>query len=367
MNRKIFFVCSEFPPGPGGIGNHGFNLIHTLQRKGYDTFTLTNLENATPEEAQKFAASKGLKVKYIPRSKWIQLSRMWACVVACFKYKPDIIIASGMFSLWLARLLKKLYPNAEYLAVIHGSEADRKVSWQRHMTEKSYLVFDHLVAVSNYTASFIKSAGKLPPITIIPNAVDIRFLKAFEQGSFVKLPGNPAILTVGNVTPRKGQHNMIKALPWLKKRFPDIHYHCVGLKSFASQNEELASSLGVNEHVTFHGKLPLKSLMSSYRGCDIFAMTSEHQADGDFEGFGIAILEANFFGKPAIGSRGCGIEDAIHEGENGYKVDAHDPATIVEAVSKCLNEYDRLSAGARQWSAAHDWDLIAEKYIKLFV
>jgi phosphatidylinositol alpha-1,6-mannosyltransferase len=222
------------------------------------------------------------------------------------------------------------------------------------------------VAVSNYTASFIKSPGKLPPIHIIPNAVDIDFLKEFEQGSFVKLPGNPAVLTVGNVTPRKGQHNMIKALPKLKERFPGIHYHCVGLKSHVASNLELAKSLGVEQQVTFHGKLSLKSLMSAYRGCDVFAMTSEHLEDGDFEGFGIAILEANFFGKPAIGSKGCGIEDAISEGQNGFKVDAQNPETILEAVTKCLSQYDSLSTGARLWSEAHHWDIIAGQYISLF-
>ena len=28
--NKILFISSEFPPGPGGIGNHAWNLVRNL-------------------------------------------------------------------------------------------------------------------------------------------------------------------------------------------------------------------------------------------------------------------------------------------------------------------------------------------------
>lgn len=363
--KRILLISSEFPPGPGGIGNHGYNLIKTLKGKGFNVFVLTNLENVTSKEADSFASSQDLHVKYIKRTPLIQFSRIYHTILLLFTFKPDIIICSGMYSLWLGGMIHWL-SSKKLIAVIHGSEVDRKVSWQRNLTNWALRGFKIVVSVSHFTQSLIHQRHPDQLHVVIPNAVDIQFLDKFKNASFVKLPGNPSILTVGNVTPRKGQHNIIKALPELIKHYPDIHYHCVGLTSFAAQNMTLSKSLGVDAHVTFHGKLSLEKLMSAYRGSDIFAMTSEHQPDGDFEGFGIAILEANYFGKPAIGSLGCGIEDAIVDDLNGYKVDPQLPDNIANSVNKIVKNYDLLSKGSKQWALDHDWKTIADAYIKLF-
>ncbi len=363
--KKILFISSEFPPGPGGIGNHGYNLIHTLQKKGYETCTVTNLENATLTEAQTFSKSKNLQVIYIKRTPFIQFARFFYALKALLTFKPDIIICSGMFSLWVGRVLQ-FFTNKKCIAVIHGSEVDRKVSWQRKLTNWSLKGFKTIVSVSKYTQSLIPERYSHQLHKIIPNAVDIAFLDEFKHIHFKKLHGNPAILTVGNVTLRKGQHNLIKAMPEILKLYPQAHYHCVGLKTLVKENEKLANELGISKHVSFHGKLSLKDLMGAYKGCDLFAMTSEHRPDGDFEGFGIAILEANYFGKPAIGSLGCGIEDAIDEDKTGYKIDPHNPKHIADSIQKIIENYDRLSEKSIEWANNHNWDTIADLYIELF-
>jgi phosphatidylinositol alpha-1,6-mannosyltransferase len=105
--------------------------------------------------------------------------------------------------------------------------------------------------------------------------------------------------------------------------------------------------------------------MDAYKGCDIFMMLSENQADGDMEGFGIAILEANYFGKPAIGSIGCGIEDAIEEGYNGFKINNKDIYATATAVSKILMSETDWATQSEAWAAKHNWNDIADDYIKL--
>ena len=77
------------------------------------------------------------------------------------------------------------------------------------------------------------------------------------------------MLTVGNVTERKGQANVIKHLPTLKKKYPDIQYHCVGFKTQVDACIDLAKSLNVLEHVTFHGHVTHQQLNSFYENTDI--------------------------------------------------------------------------------------------------
>jgi phosphatidylinositol alpha-1,6-mannosyltransferase len=91
-------------------------------------------------------------------------------------------------------------------------------------------------------------------------------------------------------------------------------------------------------------------------------MLSDHTADGDFEGFGIAVLEANLWRKPAIGSRNSGIADAIDDGVTGILVDQQNDKEIAQAVSGIYNNYESYSQKAYQWSLLHDWEKIVRQY-----
>ena len=92
-------------------------------------------------------------------------------------------------------------------------------------------------------------------------------------------------------------------------------------------------------------------------------MLSEEQNDGDVEGFGIAIIEANACGIPAIGSKNCGIEDAISNEYSGLLVDPKDPNKIVNSISSILNNYSQYSINAVNWSKSFTWDSVINKYI----
>src|SRR5690606_11393034 len=136
--------------------------------------------------------------------------------------------------------------------------------------------------------------------------------------------GHPVLTTVGRVSTRKGQLQVINLLPELKKRYPEIHYHCIGIPTEAADFFEQAKVLGVDQQVTFHGAVDDQTLKEMLLATEVFVMLSTESPTGDVEGFGIAILEANALGIPAIGSKGCGIEDAIQEGISGFLVATQD-------------------------------------------
>ena len=94
-------------------------------------------------------------------------------------------------------------------------------------------------------------------------------------------------------------------------------------------------------------------------------MLSEETKNGDVEGFGIAILEANAFGIPAIGSKGCGIEDAIDDGETGYLVNVTDVNSILKAVTDINNSYSDFSKNSILWSKNFNWDKIVLQYLEI--
>jgi phosphatidylinositol alpha-1,6-mannosyltransferase len=277
----------------------------------------------------------------------------------------DVCICSGKFALWQGGVFQYGFPGVQFVAIAHGSEINLKTPLTKKITSWSLKQFDKIVSISEFTENLLPPQPKQQLRTIIPNGIDVNELNnanGNEGENNVKLRGKPALLTVGNVTPRKGQQRVIKALPYVLKYLPDAHYHMIGLPTYRAKFEQLANELNVQNHVTFHNSLEREQLLKAYQGCDLFVMLSENQPNGDVEGFGIAILEANFFGKPAIGARYCGIADAINEEQNGGLVDGDQPEEVAKTIFHIFKQKENYSPKAIEWAKKHSWEKLGEHY-----
>ena len=177
--------------------------------------------------------------------------------------------------------------------------------------------------------------------------------------------GHPCLLTVGSITHRKGQINLVKSLPLIREQYPKVHYHCIGLPLEKDKLLNISKQLGVEKHLTLHGYLPNNLLNEMYRQADILIMLSQNKVLSDVEGFGIVILEANLCGVSAIGSKGTGMEDAIVHNETGLLIDPYDGYEIVQAIDKILSKQDMFARNAVAWSQTHDWRKITSQYLQV--
>ena len=363
MKNEILIVATEFPPGPGGIGSHAFSMARALCTKGYRVTVVAPADYVTKEEVVEFDSSQEFTiVRYdrLERFHYLKRFRVAACHI-----KTNVIL-SGQFALWIGLWLRLRYAKNKYIAILHGSEVRPSSLFDRIMTHLSIASMTKVVAVSSFTKSLIPEwTIKNKEVAIIPNGINPE--EFGDEGGKTELIGNPILLTVGNVTPRKGQHRVIKALPEILNRFPEAHYHIVGLPTYKDQFLQLAQSLGVEQAITFHGKIKRREdLYRFYRSSDVFMILSENQKDGDCEGFGIVVLEAGYFGLPSIGATGSGIVDAIDDGKSGYLVDGNDAKRICEALDKVMQNKDNLRKGAKAFANEHNWDIIINDIIKLF-
>ena len=101
------------------------------------------------------------------------------------------------------------------------------------------------------------------------------------------------------------------------------------------------------------------------KASDIFIMLSENTKTGDVEGFGIAILEANALGIPAIGAANCGIEDAISNFKSGILVSYDSCDEFSKSIQTIMENYDDYSKNALSWAESHKWNYIIKDYIEL--
>jgi phosphatidylinositol alpha-1,6-mannosyltransferase len=368
MKNDIIFFTSEFPPQPGGIGNHAYNLILQLAKNGFNITTLTDSRSKDGKAEREHDAAFNTPIIRVPvrRPRFTMYFRRLFLLFSLIRKKKNsrpLLVASGKFPLWGMALMSCIFRKHRYIAIIHGSEVNFPGGFNRMMTRWSLRRFHRVIGVSNYTLSLVNEDVPEDKGIFIPNGFDSDRLKKPKK---MPVKGQPALITLGGVTYRKGQHNVIKAMPEILKYYPEAHYHIVGIPREKEAFQNLAETLKVDAHITFHGVVDDERLSELMGNAHIFCMLSEVQESGDTEGFGIAIIEGNSLGLPAIGSRGCGIEDAIAHDRSGLHVDNHNPGETAQAVKNIYADYERFSRNATDWACQHTWEKIIQHYIAVF-
>lgn len=360
QSTKVLFLTSEFPPQPGGIGNHALHLARSFCERGLNVTVLTDQRSKSGVAEINFDSKQPFTTRRIKRKNFLLLTYLVRILAASKLVRPnDMILVSGKFSIWIGGFLS-LFTKKEITAVVHGSELVIPNYLQKNYTQWCLRQFEKVIAVSNYTKSLIIDWG-LDAIDVIPNGyfIDVATIPKLEDSERLH------IITVGNVTQRKGQHNVVNALPALIKKYPNIIYDIVGIPTEKEAVQKLASQLNVQDRIVFHGKVSEEEKVRLLQQASVFLMLSQPSDTGDVEGFGIAILEANALGIPAIGSLNCGIEDAISQHVSGILVTHDNIDEITEAFSRIMDQYDVYVKQALTWSQRFTWPKVIQQYFKV--
>jgi phosphatidylinositol alpha-1,6-mannosyltransferase len=364
--KRILIISTEFPPGPGGIGHHAYSLATSLSQHVECLQVISPGDYSSDSSVAQFDRIQPFKITRYKRSGKLltYLRRIVDSYSIIRNEKISTIFFTGKFSLWQCRILKFTGLKFQSIIILHGSEVNLANPLLRWFTHKSIASADIVVSVSKFTQSLIPHNILISIKTVvIPNGV---FPLNEINISHYPMEGSPLLLTVGHVSRRKGQHQVIKSLPSLIREFPALKYHVIGRPILVDEFMELAISLGVQDHVVFHGIIESHDeLLSIYKRADVFMLLSENLPNGDVEGFGIVALEANLNGIPVVGSIGTGVEDAIKEGYSGYLVNSKDSEEVLKAVVQCVNHKKRLKESSIIWAKDHYWDNLVYHFLNL--
>ena len=145
------------------------------------------------------------------------------------------------------------------------------------------------------------------------------------------------ILTVGRLTKRKGHAMVIKSLPAVIEKYPDLIYLIVGDGNERENLLKLIRDMDLVDHVRLLGSVNSEEIPQFYSLCDIFVMPNRTLMNGDTEGYGLVFLEANACGKPVIGGLAGGVPDAIMDGKTGFLLNGNNKNEIAEKIFHLLS------------------------------
>lgn len=238
---------------------------------------------------------------------------------------------------------------------------------------------DRLIAVSNNIADELGMFYHIPSdrIHVVYNGVDVDFFKPVDLDSKkpirkeLKIQGNPMILYVGYLGPRKGLEYLLKAVSKVIEKFPEAIFVLLGgVPRFAGRTDyqkvldDFIVKLGISNNVLFAGEVKHRDTLKFYAAADAFVFPTL------YEGLPKALLEAMACGLPVIATKAGGNPDAVIHGETGLLTEAANSDQLAEASIHVLSNRSlamEMGTKGRERVKEHfTWKATAKKIMAIY-
>jgi phosphatidylinositol alpha-1,6-mannosyltransferase len=377
--KKILLVTNDFGPRAGGIETFVIGLLERI--KGHEVTVFTSQQGDTSVYDQQWIDKFGVRVirdqSKILLPSW-RVTRAAKKIVAAKNINVVVFGAAAPLALMSPSLRKSGVK--KIIALTHGHEVWwAKIFPFRLAIERIGKNVDHLTYLGEFTRQAIskpltrKSATEM--VKIAPGIDTAHFIPqpdAMQKRKELGLQDKKIIISVGRLVHRKGQDNLIQAMPAVLKKIPNAHLLLVGEGPYRKHLEKLVMKSSLEQNVTFAGRIMYDRLPSYLSAADLFAMPSRSRFFGlEVEGLGIVYLEASACGIPVVAGNSGGAPDAVLEGVTGLCVDGNNIEQITAAIVEICGDAERASqmgAAGRNWIVNQwRWDIWSKEFNALLV
>jgi phosphatidylinositol alpha-1,6-mannosyltransferase len=291
--------------------------------------------------------------------------------------KPDVIHCGKCLPEGLLAATFQRWRGIPFLTYVHGEELTLAHTSKQltRLTHKVLRQSTRVIANSHHTKGILRNDWNVPEDRIVvlhPGVDTTRFVPAESRPDVrarLGWAGRRVILTAGALQKRKGQDMLIRALPAIRARCPDVLYCIVGEGWERAYLDQLVAEHGVANAVQFRPTPDDEELVECYQQCDLFALPNR-QVGWDFEGFGIVLLEAQASGKPVIAGASGGTVETFTADVTGRLVNCESPDQLATAVCALLDDpkqRSKMGENARQWVVSRfDWSVLSAEAGRLF-
>lgn len=194
------------------------------------------------------------------------------------------------------------------------------------------------IAVCDAAADELGRAGvEKERIRVIPSGVDIdRWKVCRESRAALRAVRPPTAVLVGHYSAFKGHDVLLRALPLVRREFPDIRLRLVGRGT--QDLKPLAERLGVLDNVELMG--PRTDIPGILAKAHLFVLPSLQ------EGIGTALIEAQAGLVPVVASEVGGLPQVVEKDRTGLLVPPGNVSALADAMIRQLSNPDRAEVMA---------------------
>ncbi|MBZ0283968.1 MAG: glycosyltransferase family 4 protein [Anaerolineae bacterium] len=254
----------------------------------------------------------------------------------------------------------------------HGSymQLATQRSWPINTIFGRAFLRSKIVCVSHYTERVTRNLLPEANIVIVNNGVDTA---RFESILPHQANGEPVVLSVGAVKPRKGTLELVQAIAVVRQQIPNVQCIIIGNTTYDPEYvglvKKAVANLDLAQNVHLLGQVVSETLMDWYSKATLFALPSMNEG-WKFEGYGLVHLEASAAGLPVIGTTDCGAEDAIDDGITGLLIPQYQVAEkLPQAIIRLLTDRElaaQMGKAGQVKAKRQTWDHVAGQMIELY-
>lgn len=372
--EKILFVTNDFGPRAGGIETFIVGLIERLPKNSVLVYACAQHGSESYDGA--WLENFGVKV-IRDRARILLPTPRVARAIRQIITETGISI--GVFG--AAAPLGLLAPSLRasgvkhIVALTHGHE----VWWAKVFPFSLALSrISKNVDVMTYLGDFTQGKISIPLNSVSKNSMQ-KLAPGIDTSHFAPdetslelrkelgLADAKVIVSVGRLVHRKGQDRLIQALPTIRKKIPNAHLLLIGEGPYRRKLEKLARKEGIENAITFLGRVSYSELPRYMCVGDVFAMPCRSRFGGlEVEGLGIVYLEASSCQLPVVVGKSGGAPNAVLDGKTGVTVDGENLLVISEAIIDLLSDSkkrQKMGAAGREW-IINEWSW--EKWARIF-
>ncbi|MCH4089799.1 GumK N-terminal domain-containing glycosyltransferase [Acetobacter sp.] len=145
----------------------------------------------------------------------------------------------------------------------------------------------------------------------------------------------PVILFVGRLVEKKAPSILLEAFRHVRHAVPDAQLIIAGDGPQRDALEQQASSIGA---VSFKGAVTLETIRSLMKTTRAFCLPSITASNGDAEGLGLVLLEAQASGVPVVTSANGGATEGMIDAETGFAFQEKDTEALTRHLITLLTD-----------------------------
>ena len=363
--KKVLLVTNDLGPRAGGIETFILGLIEGLPKNSLVIYT-SSQNGQAPFDAQLLEKFGAIVIR--DRAKILlptpRISRKAVRILRQYEIQNVWFGAAAPLGFMASQLRNGGATNI--VALSHGHEVWwAKIPILKKMMQKIIKDIDKLGYLGEFTKNEIsKATTEVNKLVQIAPGIDTNHFQPKKPNpnlvSKYQLEGRRVIVCVARLVHRKGQDQLIKALPDILKKYPDAILLIVGQGPIEQMLRNSARQLAVTHKVIFTGRVPHADLADYISLGEVFAMPVRSRFYGfEVEGLGISYLEASACGLPVVVGKSGGAVDAVIDQVTGLLVDGKNVNEITDAICRLLADPAKAQAmgqAGRGWVIS-DWQL----------
>jgi len=376
---KIAYI-STYPPRECGIATFNNNLMNAIhanfpKRKsmleGGFVVALNDSEDMHeyeyPEEV-KYIIRQNHQKDYIRAANYINTSAVDACIM-----EHEFGIYGGESGIYILPLINRL--EKPLISILHTVLKDPSYVQRiiiREIAEQS----SKIIVMSKRAVEFLTTIYDIPveKIQIIEHGVpDVEAPEDNPVNNLSQFKNHRVLLTFGLISRNKGLETVVKALPKIVSKHPDVMYVVLGnthpgvIKNSGEEYRDhlktLAAQLGVSKNLSFINKFVTEDELVNYlTACEIYVTPYLNEAQitsGTLSyavGAGAAVVSTPYWHAAELLSH-----------NRGRLFDFKDSDELAENINELLDQ-DRILAelkeNAYEYGLHLRWPVVGAEYIK---